>query len=378
MPGELNLGAARPVMHPLAARRILRLAFGTALSLWFCQAIAWPLSFLAPVLTMFILALPLPAPSLRKGLMLVVAMLAPMLAGMALLPFLHHARWVGILLMALALFHCFYYTARGGSAALGSFMTMGLTLMVTIGSVNSTAMFALIHALGIGAVSGLAFVWLAHAFLPDPICARLPEPVKRQTVAEKPQLAGARRRALRALLIVLPMVLLFLFMSSSTAYTVVMIKVAAMGQQASSEKGRELSASLLQSTLAGGAGAIVAWNLLSIWPSLAFYSLLIALAALIYGRGIFRGRSLHPKFSTWSYALLTMMVILAPAVLDSPVSTGAGAAFWSRFSMILLVALYGTAAVAIFDTFWPGPAVTQPPGDGLKGSAAGDATLASG
>ena len=35
---------------------------------------------------------------------------------------------------------------------------------------------------------------------------------------------------------------------------------------------------------------------------------------------------------------------------------GAGAAFWSRLFLFVLIAIYGTAAVAVFDAFWPAPA----------------------
>ena len=158
---------AQPVRHPVAARRILRLALGTALSLGVSQAFSWQLSFIAPVMTLLILALPLPAPGLKKGLGFVIALSAPMIAGVGLLPFLMHARWVGIVLVALALFFSFYYTARGGAAVLGTFMTVGLTLVVTIGSVNSAVLVALIQALAVNAVLGMVFVWLAHALLPD-------------------------------------------------------------------------------------------------------------------------------------------------------------------------------------------------------------------
>jgi hypothetical protein len=37
---------------------------------------------------------------------------------------------------------------------------------------------------------------------------------------------------------------------------------------------------------------------------------------LIFGRKIFEGRGLHSEAATWSYAFLTMIVVLAPAVLD--------------------------------------------------------------
>ena len=53
----------------------------------------------------------------------------------------------------------------------------------------------------------------------------------------------------------------------------------------------------------------------------------------------------------WNYALLTLIVILAPAVTDSPVSDGVG--FWSRVGLFVVIAVYGTIAVRVFDAFWP-------------------------
>jgi hypothetical protein len=335
-------------MHPVAARRILRLSLGTALCLAFSQIVAWPLSFIAPALVIVVLSLPLPPQGFKKSLVFVMAMMAPMVAGMGLLPLLEHARSSGILLTALALFYTFYYTARGGSPVLGTFMTVGLTVIVTIGSVSSTLLAQLIPGLGLGAAVAMFFVALAHWLLPD-----LPAPELKPPAPAKPSPRAAARMALRSLLIVLPLVLLFLFMSGSPAYTVVMIKVASMGQQASSDKSRAMGRSLLLSTLWGGIGAIIAWELLRIWPSLLFYVLLLALAGLAYGRFIFKGVAVHPWSQTTSYALLTLLVILAPAVLDGPGSSGAGSAFWTRLGLFVLIAIYGTVSVAVFDAFWP-------------------------
>jgi hypothetical protein len=332
-------------MHPVAARRILRMALGTALSLACSQLSGWQLSFIAPIFTLLILSLPLPVPRLKSGVVFVAALLAPMVLGLSLIPLLMHARWAGILLLALALYYSFWFTARGGSAVLGTFMTVGLTLVVTIGSVNSTLLIALIQALAVNAAIGIAFVWVAHALLPDlprdaPAAGR-----PRAPLAVDPQ--KARRDALRALLVVLPIALLFLFVSGSPAYTVVMIKVASMGQQASSDRSRDMGRSLLESTFWGGVAAIVAWTILGAWPSLLLYVLLIGLAGLLFGRGIFQGPGVHPQFSKWSYAFLTMIVLLAPAVLDLPGSGGAAAAIWSRLWLFLVIAGYGTLAVAV-------------------------------
>ena len=103
----------------IASRRVLRLALGTSLSLAFSQAMAWDLSFIAPIFTMSLLATPTPAPNLKMGVGLVVALLIPVLIGSyLLLPFFVHLHSVGILLVALALYFAFYLTARGAPCLL--------------------------------------------------------------------------------------------------------------------------------------------------------------------------------------------------------------------------------------------------------------------
>ena len=79
----------------IASVRIFRLAFGTATCLWYSQAVAWDMSFIAAVMTMFILALPLPAPSFKMGVGFVVLLLAALLAGLFLLPRILNQPWSG-------------------------------------------------------------------------------------------------------------------------------------------------------------------------------------------------------------------------------------------------------------------------------------------
>jgi hypothetical protein len=338
-------------VQDIASRRILRLALGTALSMGFSQTIGWPLSFIAAVFTMFLLAVPLPAPTLKSGIKFVLAMVIPAYAGMLLIPFLTHARWAGILLVVLCLFGSFYYSARGGSPIMGMFMTLGLTIVVTVGSVSADAMLMVVNGIAVSAAVGIVFVAIAHALLPDlPLppasgAGKKPPPV--------PSLASARRNALRSLTVVLPLVIIFLFISSSTSYVVVMIKVASMGQQANAETSRAMGRVQLESTIWGGIGAIIAFQIMSIWSSLLIFCLLIGLACLIYGRRIFQGPGMHPKGGMWSYALLTMIIVLTPAVIYTQGTGDAGAAFYTRLMLFVVIAIYGTISVAIFDSFWP-------------------------
>jgi hypothetical protein len=77
--------------------------------------------------------------------------------------------------------------------------------------------------------------------------------------------------------------------------------------------------------------------------------LLIALAGLLIGRRVFQGPGMHPKGATWSYAYLTMIVVLAPAVLDQDSGSSADAAFWSRLVMFGLASFYGVFIVFLYD-----------------------------
>jgi len=339
----------------IASVRILRLALGTAVSLWFSQAVNWQMSFIAPVITMFLLALPMPPPKLKGGIGFLVVLTGSLLAGLLLLPPLQNQPLVGVILLVLALYWSFYFTAKGGSALIGTFATVGIAVSTAVGTVNLDVVLALISGVSYGAFVGILFMWVAHAIVPDSMAVmpELPAAAKAPTPTAK-DLSAARWSAFRSLMIVLPVALWFLFSSASTAYVPVMIKVASMGQQATNGGARLAGRSLVMSTIIGGAGAIIGWQILSITPTLTIYTLIIALGGLLMGPKIFQGRGMHPNGATWSYAFLTMIVILAPAVMDSAGGGPAGLKFWDRLVMFGGTTLYAVGTVYIFDAFTHG------------------------
>jgi hypothetical protein len=344
MPTDLS------AMHPVAARRILRLAFGTAAALWFSQVINWDVSFIMPVLVSFLLAVPIPAPRLKGGIIFILALALPAYGVLLLLPVMDNYHMVAILILIAACFWSFYYSAKGGSPVLGAFLTMGLALLTAVGSDSIDAQLMVNKALVINAMIAMLFVWLAHAFFPDP-----PRPANMgpRPSPPKPERAVAIWSAWRATIIVFPVMFFFLLYQGSASYLVVMIKVASMGQQVENDTTRAAGKSLLMSTVIGGIGAIIMWQLLGIWPSLIFYTLLIALAGLIMGRRVFSGLAMHPQAGTWSYAFLTMIVLIAPAVLDGPGGSSASVSFYSRLGMMFAATLYSVVAVRVYDAFRP-------------------------
>ncbi len=334
--------------NAIASRRILRLALGTALSLAFSQTVAWSMSFIAPVITVAVLGTPLPRFPLAQAVKLTLAMIVPLYLAMGLLPVILDYPLAGVLLLALALFHCFFLAASGGPALLSTMATMGITVTVAIGSVSIDALLAVVNGVAVGAAVGLAFVWLAHRLLPD-----LPPPPAAPVKPEPPPRHVAVRSALRSVSIVLPVALVFLMSSASAGYVGVMIKVASMGQEVSRSGTRAAGRSLLASTVAGGIAAIIGWQLLRIWPSLVLYVAFVGLAGLWFGRRIFSAAGMSDKAGTWSYGLLTMLIVLAPAVTDSIAGATASAKFFDRLWMFAGATGYAVAAVFVFDAFWP-------------------------
>ena len=348
-------------MHPVAARRILRLAAGTSGALWFSQVVAWDVSFIMPVLVSFLLAIPIPAPRLKQGITFILALALPAYGALLLLPAMDNYKVVAILILIAATFGSFYYSAKGGSPVMGAFLTMGLALLTAVGSDSIDALLMVNKALVFNAVVAMLFVWLAHAFFPE-----LPRPANMgpRPVPPVPERAMAIWSAWRSTIIVFPVMFFFLLYQGSASYLVVMIKVASMGQQIENDTTRAAGKSLLLSTIYGGIGAIIMWQLLSIWPSLIFYTLLVALGGLIMGKRIFSGLAMHAEAGTWSYAFLTMIVLIAPAVLDGPGGSSASAGFYSRLGMMFAATLYSVVAVRIYDAFRPlqqqGTGITDP------------------
>ena len=310
------------------------------------------MSFIAPVFTMLILAMPMPVLKLKAGIAFVLVLTLSLYAGMLLLPLLLHQPAVGMLLLALALYWSFYFTAKGGPAILGTLATLGIAVTAAIGSVNVDAVLAVAKYISIATIAGVLFVWIAHALLPDTMADDAPA-VTTKPETPRPDLAQARWSAFRSLLIVLPVAIFMLFSSASTAYIPVMLKVASMGQQATNEAARHAARSLILSTLIGGVGAIIGWQILSIAPTLLIFALVVGLAGQLLGTRIFQGAALHQQAATWIYGYLTMLVILAPAVLDGLGGDPASLKFWDRILMFGGTTFYAVVAIYAVDAFRP-------------------------
>jgi hypothetical protein len=127
------------------------------------------------------------------------------------------------------------------------------------------------------------------------------------------------------------------------------MKSVSLGQQATVVDVHHAGRELLGSTFAGGVLAVIFWALLTVYPTLWMFTLWMAAAALYVGcklYGVLR-TTVAPSF--WVNALVTMLILLGPAVEDTASGRDALTAFLVRFVTFIGVTLYAWLAIAALE-----------------------------
>jgi Protein of unknown function (DUF2955) len=322
-------------------QRALRLATGVAAATAVSYGLALPVPFIAPVLTLFLLASrsqPLPLNAI-VGLPVLVTLTTS--AGLLLIPVLQYAPVSGVLLVGLAMFLCFRHLLRGGSPLPAMFLVVGLTLISAAGTSSFYVAKMVIEALATGLVLAGVTVGLSHALFPDP--PGIPT-VAAPPVANDIDVAWI---ALRATLVVLPSFLLALV--DPAAYMPLIMKSVALGQQACVTSARDAAREVLGATLLGGLFAVAFWNALSIFPHLWMFFLWTLLFSLLLARKLYALSRTRLPPGLWLNTLTTTFILLGQSVQDAAAGKDVYAAFASRMVLFIAVTIYACAMIYLID-----------------------------
>jgi len=312
-----------------------------ALALAAAYALAVPLPFIAPLFALMLAAPPKP-PMGPKGLFGLVMVVALSLGiGLILIPLLLKYPVVAILLVTLGLYLSFYLTVHKGKALLGSFLTMGFTLISAAGTVDFALATTLIQSLVIGITIAIVCQWMVYPWFPeDPAVAQ-------QAPAAAPGVENSNWIALRGTLIVLPVYLLAL--TNPLAYLAIIMKSVSLGQQSSLVDARSAGKELLGSTFLGGFFAILFWAMLGMLTNLWMFFLLMLLFGLYFSSKIYQLAKTRFPASFWLNVGITMLIVLGPAVEDSDSGKDVYAAFMVRMGLFVAVTFYAWLAVYVLE-----------------------------
>ena len=326
--------------------RIIRFAVGVTISVALAYGINWPLSFLLPVLTSFMLSLPLPMPSLAAGLRNMWHTLIAFGLGLVFALFFLQFPIAYMLMLGLVMYHLYYYLNRGGSLWLTLMSFVAILLLSMLG--NSHEGLAAGVSLNFIWTSWLTviMVWVSYLLVPDPQTAPFPQAPGFQPGYSQP----AAEAAIKSTIVILPLASLF-FMFDLTSYMLVMIFAALFILKPDLSAGKEAGTKSLISTLLGGAFAWVFYWLIVAVPEYHFYVALMFLTALYFGMNIFSGK---PAAKYYGSAMMALLILVNG-------SMGEGAEFTEKFIMrvilITLAVVYIVTALKVLDSFWP---VEQP------------------
>lgn len=290
------------LFNDVTAMRVLRFAFGVTFACALAYGINWPLSFLMPVFTALILAMPLPKPSIKASFKNMMSTLKAFIIGLAFSLFFLQYPIVYLLALALILFHLYYYLNRGGSFWFTLMSMIAILVLPMIANTNEGLAIGFSVGFVYSSWLTIAMIWLAHFFFPDPNFTHFPVKPKYSNTYSK----FAAQNALKSTLVVFPIAAVFISYSLSD-YLLVMVFSALFILKPDLAEGREAGKNSLLSTLLGGIFACIFYWLIVAVPQFNFYLLLLFATALFFGRHIFSGSSMAKYYSSGFIALLVIV-----------------------------------------------------------------------
>lgn len=329
------------MIMPITSRRVFRLSLTVALALAGAYGLAVPLPYLAPIFALMLTASPAPPMGLKSLFGLVVLVIVTMGVGLLLSPLLTNYPVSVLLIVALGLFVSNYLSVNKGKGAVGIFLTAGLTLITAAGVASFAAALTVVEALMVGI--GLAVLSQRIVYPLFPEDSSPARPAKKAA----PGSEQSNWIAIRATLIVFPAYLLALI--NPSMYLPVIMKSVSLAQQGSIMHTRSAGRELLGSTFLGGCFAILFWFALGIETSLWMFFLWMVLFGIYFSGKLYGLIPTHFPASFWINAVITMLILLGPAVQDSAGGKDVYKAFAMRIGLFIAVTLYAWAAVRVLE-----------------------------
>ncbi|HXW09527.1 MAG TPA: hypothetical protein VD737_02855 [Steroidobacteraceae bacterium] len=319
-------------------KAVLRLTIGLGIAALVAYGGGLQMPYALCVMAVLVLCKPGPPMGLGKGAVAAAALAGLLALGMLMVPLLESYAVAGIILTACVLFAVFHRGQRTKSP-LTMILVMAFALIPVLGVADQALAATITTTLALGLLIGAVVSLLSHGFFPDPPPAA-GAPASRASRADQEQ---ARWIALRATLIVMPVFVLALV--NPSLYVAAIMKTVALGQQAGETNARSAGVELVGSTLMGAALGLVAWLGLSLLPNLWMLVLWLMALALWTGSAMYGTRRTRHGPSFWSNALITMLILLGPAIEDSAAGKSVLAASAVRTTLYLGVSLYAWGTV---------------------------------
>jgi hypothetical protein len=313
---------------------ILRYATGIGISASLAFVLAWPLAFVAPMLTASILANKKPAPGVNGVLVILLAIATIFSVGLILSGYIYNYTAVFILFFSWALFRVFMASARGQSGFVVLLYLMALMMLPLLGAGSTETATVVATGFLMSALTALLVVVVADWFFP--VHAEI------EAIATvSPPINEVISSAWLSLAVVLPIALICLTFNLTSAL-LPLLMIATLAQKPDFSTGAAGSKALIAANLAGGLVALVFYQLLQANPSLPFLLLGLVALALMFARKIF---SDDPMAPLWASAFSTVLVLIGSGT--GAFGGEADSKFYERIFQLTLAVCYIVGALSL-------------------------------
>jgi len=347
---SINVAAPTPLPGDLQCRRILRFSLGVSAAAAVAFAIQWPLFFLAPAVTVFLLAHPPPGPPAHAAWRLGMAILMSFALGLGFAHILLPYPLVYVAFLSLALLRINYWVHMGGVRIHALLVLVAILLlpMMTLKSQNLASGMPLslsyVASTGVAALSFLA----ATILVPDPVSRDTEIPPNNSTLID-PHVA--KTAAIKSTLVLLPMSVLFLSKDWASELLIpIFVAIFSLSPQVASS--RAVGSTFVKANLIGGAATFLFYWLMVAAPEYHFFILLMLLATLAFGSMIFSPGALGVFMMP---ACIALMVLIGGSMTEH---AGYMGNILIRIAFISLAAIYVVTALAVWDRVFAGARVS--------------------
>lgn len=317
-------------------KRIFRLSFNIALSLFIAYAIRIDLPYLTPIFALILNVKPGPPIKIKGLIGIVLLVFLTTSIGLLLVTILDNYPFTGILVVAVGLFIANYFSINKKKGAVGSFLTIGLTLITAAGMASFYAAETVAESLIIGICIAIVCQNIVFLFFPEDTNSSAPPPTENSSSQLSTWIA------FRATIIVLPAY--FMALVNPSLYLSIIMKSVSLGQQETVLASQGVGKEILGSTFLGGFFAIIFWFALGIEVTLWMFFLWMLLFALFFACKLYGYIKTKYPPSFWINVVITMILLLGPAVADSANGKDVYKAFAVRMSLFIAVTLYAWLA----------------------------------
>ena len=306
---------------------VFRYAAGSTIIFAFSSGYDYMLAYITPVLALSFFAPGVPPLSFRAGIGFILIISLACFFG-----FMFGWLFVGIpvvfvLFLSLAMLHLYYSGTINPLLKVWLLIALFLIPLLSTSSYQTGAVVSI--SLVVNTIVAVLMAWFVFAIFPFSYSS-LPAASKKSAVISTP---GERfKMALINLIIVFPVVILhYMFLWTESILVLIFVAVLSLNPKGSSFKAGLM---LILANLAGGIGAIFAYNLLVVVPDFLFLILITLIISLYFGKRVFSGK---PTASLYGTAFSTYLLVLGSVTASEG---DAGEEVWDRIIQIGIAVTY--------------------------------------